>query len=315
MEGSAAALVQERPWTPLLRYLDRQLPASQALSLCLVVVLSYLLYGRLGGTTPVGYELVAAAATVVLLFLQIRLVEDLEIDYNGSEMIGEIGRRSRPPRRERSTQVLLPDGRLVPRASTLVAGTVATTAALCALNAPLGIAPLAAALTATAALVLAGRLLRIERLPRIFGTVPFFELVPALSLAYVYFAWRAAADASPAPVDVVVVVGLFSMNWEFWKFSRGIGKYDVERVYGLGLQTTCWASLAVVAVSMAFQLALWSRADLSVASLVSWVGVAAVSAAAMVATPGGLRRHGTRGARPPHWVGLAFPQAVLAGLI
>jgi hypothetical protein len=295
-------------------YLDRQFPPSQVVSVCVVVTLSYLLYGRMADTTPVGYEPFGAAAVVVVLFLQIRLVEDLEIDYSGGELIGEIGRRRRPPRADRSTRVVVADGRVVPTASTLVAATALTTVVACALSAPMGAAVVAAALATTAVLLLSGLLLRIRRLPRIFGTVLFFELVPALAIAYVYFAWRAASGDDLAVRDVVSVAGLFWTNWQFWKLSRGIGKYDVERVYGLAPRATCAALLGVVALALALQVALHSAADLSLAYLVYAIALSAVFAVAIARTVRELGRpEGLDG--QPRWVGLPFAHAVIAGIV
>src|SRR4051794_29243986 len=83
-----------RQWAVgLWRYIDRQLPPMQAVALSIVSLASYALFGRIGGTTPWNWEVAAAVVTVVVLFFQVRLIEDVDAHVVGGELIANLGRR------------------------------------------------------------------------------------------------------------------------------------------------------------------------------------------------------------------------------
>jgi hypothetical protein len=300
-------------WKGVRRYLDKQFAPAQIASTCILVVVSYFLYARIAGASSFGYEVVASAVTVVLIFLQMRLVEDVDIHWSGGELLGQLGRR-RPQTYRGHARIVLPDGRVVPRPPTLWAAIAATTGAIVVLNSPLGRPAVVAALSGTGLLILAYGVLRLRALPRIVGLVAGFEVVPALAFVYIYFAWHAHTHVALSPADVIPVVVTFWASWEFWKFSRGIGKYDRERAYGLSPKHTCMASLGFAGLTLAFEIALWSRADLSVLYLAFVVGLTALIAVGIGTTMRSLRRAGRVEGGVPRWAGLAFPAAVLAGL-
>jgi hypothetical protein len=300
-------------WLGVRRYLDKQFAPAHMASTCILVVVSYFLYARIAGISSFGYEVGASAVTVVLIFLQMRLAEDVDIHWSGGELLGQVGWH-RPQTYRGHARIVLPDGRVVPRPLTLWAATVATTGVIVALNLPLGRPGIVAALSGPGLLIIAYGALRLRVLPRIFGLVAGFELVPALAYLYVYFAWQAHTHVALSPAAVIPVVVTFWASWEFWKVSRGIGKYERERAYGLSPKHTCIASLGFVGLALPFQIALWSRADLSVLYLAFVVGLTAFTALGIGTTMRSLRRAGHVEGGVPHWAGLAFPAAVLAGL-
>src|SRR6266516_6349370 len=100
------------------RYVDRQLPLPQIGALFVVVATSFALYGRITGTTSWELQLVVVALTVALLFLHMRLAEDVDIHYCGGELIGNLGPR-RPLAGAHPGRVVLGNGRVVPRLSVL----------------------------------------------------------------------------------------------------------------------------------------------------------------------------------------------------
>jgi hypothetical protein len=120
----------------------------QAAALCVVTLCSYAILGRIGHTTPWSWEVVAAAITTVLLFFQVRLVEDIDIHACGGELIANLGRRRELPRHP-SGRVVLADGRLVPKPSTLLGALAFTMAIVVLLNAWIGRWALIAALVTT----------------------------------------------------------------------------------------------------------------------------------------------------------------------
>jgi hypothetical protein len=206
---------------------------------------------------------------------------------------------------------VLADGRVVPAPRALAAALAVSTAAIVLLNAPIDTAALLAALAGAALMLAAAGALRLRWLPRALALVPFFELAPAAILVYVYFAWGAAAHATLAPGEVLPVVGIVWTNWEFWKFSRGVGKSAVERIYGLRSTGTRAVLGALLALSLAFSLALYSAARLSPLYL-GYALALIVLAAASIA-----RFAAADPARPrqPWWAGLAFPNAITLGLL
>jgi hypothetical protein len=299
-----AASTLGRVW----RYVDRQLPPMQAAALCIVTLCSYAILGRIGHTTPWGWEIAAAAITTVLLFFQVRLVEDIDIHACGGELVANLGRRRELPRHP-SGRVVLADGRLVPKPSTLLGALAFTIAIVVLLNAWIGRWALIAALVPTATSLVCVSLLRIKELPRFMGAIPFFELVPAMTFSYTYFVWAAAAKAHLSFGSVAAVVALWWLNWQYWKFSRGIGVYDIERIYGLRLQATRIVLVVLLLAVFGVTIPLYSDAQLSAIFLGYVACITAVFVISIV-TLARWRRDG-----PPWWGGLALPNAIVLGVV
>lgn len=298
------------PLSGIRRYLARQLPLAQIGALCVIVVVSLALYGRMGGVTRWGLAVPATAATVVLLFVELRLTEDVEIHYSGGERIGQLGRRRLPPSQGHATpagRVISGDGRVLPAPRTLATAIAGLACTVTALNAPVGAAATLAALAAIAAMLLAVLLLRAALLPRLVGVLVFFELVPALILLYVYESWTDQAGAKLPAEAAIPVIGTFWLAWELWKFSRNVGTGDVERIYGLrdrGVRGML-AALMTLAALLAWRL--YRTADLSPLYLAYALALAAVTAVAVVSP--------RRGRARPWWAGQAVPNAIAAGLV
>ena len=295
-------------------YLAVQIPPADAASLAIVSIASYCLYGRMGESTPWGYEVAAAALGVILIFIQIRLAEDVEIWCIGREVFGKLGRWRDEDFPPHTGRVLAGDGRVIPPPRVCLAWLGVTTVLVCLVCLGTDATALAVALSATAALLFADGVLRLTRhVPRGIGLVTMFEVVPAISLLYVYFAWASASDATLGAAEVLPVIALVWTNWEYWKFARKVGEVEIERVYALRTLGVCRTVLAMLALSLATNVALFAVADLSVAYLAAAIALHAVTAVSVVAYMARFRRMGMD-AGQPWWAGLAFPLA-LTGLV
>ncbi len=294
------------------RYVDRQLPPVQAAALCVVTLCSYALLGRIGHTTPWGWEVAAAAITTVLLFFQVRLIEDIDIHACGGELVANLGHRRELPRHP-SGRVVLADGRLVPKPSTLLWAVAFTTAIVVLLNVWIGRWALVAALVPTTASLICASLLRIQGLPRFLGVIPFFEVVPAMTFSYTYFVWAATANAHLSFGSVAALVALWWLGWQYWKFSRGIGVYDIERIYGLRLQGAMQGARIVLVVLLlavfGVTILLYSDAHLSAIFL----GYVACVTAVFIVSIVTLARWSRDGV--PWWGGLALANAIVLGVV
>jgi hypothetical protein len=296
-------------------YLAAQLPPADAASLAIVVVASYCLYGRMGEDTPWGYPVAAATLTVVLIFIQIRLAEDVEIWCNGGEVFGKLGRWRGGEVGPHPGRVVAGDGRVLPPPRPLFAWLGVTTVFICLVNIGTDSRALAVALSAPAAMLAADGLLRLNRIvPRAIGIVTLFEIVPAISLLYVYLAWASASGSTLEASSVLPVIGVVWTNWAFWKFGRKVGEVEVERIYALDTLSVCRVTLGVLGLSLATNVALYAVADLSVAYLVFAGAAHAVTAVSVIAYTRRFRRLRME-AGSPWWAGLAFPLALTAGVL
>lgn len=314
--GAAASAVPMpqvgSPLARMWRYVDRQLPPMQAAALCIVTTCSYALLGRIGHTTPWGWEVPSAAVTTVLLFLQVRLIEDIDIHACGGELIANLGRRRELPRNA-SGRVVLADGRLVPKPSTLLGAIAFTTVIIVLLNAWISRGALIAALVPTTTSLVCASLLRIRQLPRFLGVIPFFEVVPAMTFSYLYFVWAATARSHLSFGAVATLMALWWLNWQYWKFSRGIGVYEIERIYGLQLEGRLRAIRAVLSVLVLGVLGITIRLYLDAKLSPIFLGYVACVAAVFVTSIVTLA--GWRQTNSPWWADLALSNAIVAGVI
>lgn len=270
-------------------YVMEQFPPAQAVALAFSCVVEYLAFGRAAGELSIEGSAVLAAVTVALLFLQLRLVDDIHTFYD-SGGTGDIG------------------GATV---RGLVAGMVVTTAVIVLLNLVDGsmlIASLAivAFLVATS-LVIQAKTLLPGWVRMVLGRIPLFELAPAMMLAYVYLGWRSGTGGTLEVADVAVVVGLFLASFNVWKLSRHMGERARERIYQLTWPVVRVLCLGLLVASAGLSVALYSRADLSAL----WLAYALVLCALFAAMS---RPRREPDSARPWWVGLPFPTAMTAGL-
>jgi hypothetical protein len=271
-------------------YLGEQFPPAQAVALGVACLVSYAAYGRLAGDISFNALAVVAAITVPVLFLQLRLLDDV-ITWYETHDVEDIAGASLPG---------------------LIVGLGGTTAVILVLNANhvwmFGLA------IGTTVLMLVSTFVTTQerRLPTLvalgLGRVPLFEAAPAVMLAYVYAAWHIATNRSLSFGEVVVVVSFFWSSFNFWKLSRHLGDRPLERIYRLTWPVVRLLCVVLLAISLALSIALYFYADLSLAFLVYCVMVIAVFAVFS-------RPRGRLDEVRPWWVALPFPTAMIAGLL
>jgi hypothetical protein len=271
-------------------YLGEQFPPAQAVALGVACLVSYAAYGRFAGDISFKALAVVAAITVPVLFLQLRLLDDV-ITWYETHDVEDIAGASLPG---------------------LIVGLGCTTAVILVLNANhVWMFGLAIG-TTMLMLISTGVTTQERRLPTLvalgLGRVPLFEVAPAVMLAYVYVTWHIATNRSLSFGEVVVVVGFFWSSFNFWKLSRHLGDRPLERIYRLTWPVVRLLCVVLLAISLALSIALYFYADLSLAFLVYCVMVIAVFAVFS-------RPRGRLDEVRPWWVALPFPTAMIAGLL
>lgn len=186
--------------------LGRMPLAAEAAPIAGAFVCSLLLYGRIAGVAlEPGWRALAGLASFFLLFVQLRLIDDLD-DLERDYPAGHALAARRAARRAR-----------------LVAGLAAAALLLVALNIGMKHARIAAA-AATALAFAAPFIFR-----RLFATkppllcLPAFEGAPFAIFTYAYFFWRDMTGRELSAIVVVCVAGSMWTGYEFWKFSRKLG--------------------------------------------------------------------------------------------
>ncbi|WP_239499149.1 MULTISPECIES: hypothetical protein [Paraburkholderia] len=188
--------------------LGRMPLAAEAVPIAGAFVCSLLLYGRIAGVAiEPGWRLLAGLASFFLLFVQLRLIDDLD-DLDDLE-------------RDYPTGHAL-SARRAARRSRLVASLAAGAILLVALNAGMGHARTAAA--AATALAFAAPFVFKRLLPtHPLLCLPVFEGAPFAIFMYGFFLWRDVAGRELSFYVVVCVAGSMWTGYEFWKFSRKVG--------------------------------------------------------------------------------------------
>ncbi|MCC8404565.1 hypothetical protein LJ655_22220 [Paraburkholderia sp. MMS20-SJTN17] len=253
---------------------------------------SLLLYGRIAGV-PVEpcWRVLAGLASFFLLFVQLRLIDDLDDldrDYPGGHALA----RRRAARRAR-----------------LVAGLAAAANLLVVLNTGMKHAlPAAAAATvlAFAAPFVFKRLFPARPLL----CLPAFEGAPFAIFMYGYFFWRDTAQRDLSFYVVVCVAGSLWTGYEFWKFSRKVGTTALQP-YHLPVRGIRAALNAFLILALGTNVALARLAGLSQTYSIY---AAALPLAWLVwlnaRWPGPASRPGR-----PRWAGTRFVVAVQLGLL
>jgi hypothetical protein len=267
----------------------------QAVPIAGAFLCSYLLYGRIAGdsATP-GWNLLGGIVTLLALFAQLRLVDDLD-DLERDHPAGQCSPARRSALRIR-----------------LIAGIVACMTLIVILNFTRWHALIAAAIAT--ALTFAGPFGLKRLFPRALalGSV-VFEGAPFLIFAYCYFFWRDAGGAALPFVAAASVAGLFWTGYEFWKFSRKVHTAAMQP-YFLSPRGIRASLNAYLVLALATNLALARFAGLSdaytayaAALPLAWLAWLNASWPTAASEPGGIRR--------PLWAGMTFVGALELGLL
>ena len=212
-----------------LSYLNRRFPLqSLGVALAVTFLSAYLIYGRASGHLVLGIGTILGAATFVLLFLQLRIVDDLD----------DVDSARGPDDSERQIRL---------RKLQLTSGLIATTCLIAALN--WGSSALAVALSATALMIINPFVLKngVKK----YITKPsdadqlttgslgmdlllaiFYEGVPVLMVLYIYYKWSALTQTSSPRILILSVTCTFWALYEIWKYSRFLTRPDWHP-YGL----------------------------------------------------------------------------------
>ncbi|WP_233808095.1 hypothetical protein [Paraburkholderia sp. HP33-1] len=266
--------------------------ACEAVPIAGAFVCSLLLYGRIAGVAlEPGWRVLAGLASFFLLFVQLRLIDDLD-DLDRDYPAGHALAARRAALRVR-----------------LLASLAAIVVLLVALNAGMKHAWTAAA--AATALAFAAPFV----FKRLFPTrpllcLPAFEGAPFAIFTYSYFFWRDMAERDLSVYVVVCVAGSMWTGYEFWKFSRKVGTTALQP-YHLTARGIRVALNALLILSLGINVALARLAGLSqtyliYAALLPLVWLVLLN----VSWPGPASRPGR-----PRWAGTRFVVAVELGLL
>jgi hypothetical protein len=266
--------------------------AAEAVPIAGAFVCSLLLYGRIAGVAAEpGWRWLGGVASFFLLFVQLRLIDDLD-DLD----------RDYPAGHPLSTR------RAVMR--TRIFATLAASAILLvALNAGMWRASTAAA--ATIALAVAAPFV----FKRLFPTRPVlcspaFEGAPFAIFAYGYFFWRDVGGNESSCFVMLCVAGSMWTGYEFWKFSRKAGTAALQP-YHLSARGIRVALNALLILALALNVSLSMLARLSHLYSIYAVALPLAWLVWLNATwPSPARKPGR-----PRWAGTRFVVALELGLL
>jgi hypothetical protein len=271
-------------------------PGTHGVAVLATFASAYALYWRATGAGG-GWAVLSGAATFVLLFLQMRLVDDLDDSASDAQgaSVAEVRRRRRA----------------------LLGALAAVIATICALNAAWP-AACALALAAVALTLLTPFVLRRCLIRRRFLLGVAYESAPGLVLMYAYVFWKDTSGQSLPVGAVAAATALLWGGYEFWKFSRKIGlpefqPYDLSWGGAVGVLRGLLVVVAAAAITLSAltrlspALPLYSLA--LCAAFVLWM-------AREPAPAGPARDAAGRPGRPlPRWRGLPFVAALEAGIV
>ncbi|MGF6919716.1 hypothetical protein [Paraburkholderia sp. 40] len=272
--------------------LGRMPLAAEAVPIAGALVCSLLLYGRIAGVAvEPGWHVLAGLASFFLLFVQLRLIDDLddlERDYPAGHAL--LGRREA-------------------RRTRLVASLAASAMLLVALNTGMGHARTTAA--AATALAFAAPFVFKRLLPtHPLLCLPVFEGAPFAIFMYGFFLWRDVAGRELSFYVVVCVAGSMWTGYEFWKFSRKVGTAAL-RPYHLSARAIRVALNALLILALGINVSLSRLASLSQTYSIYAATLPLVWLVWLNASwPGPANRPGR-----PRWAGTRFIVAVELGLL
>jgi hypothetical protein len=268
-------------------YFAQQYPPMQAASVGLTAAASYAMYGQAAGHFQFDSHGFAAAALVVLMFLQYRLTDDISTTYNG-----ELG-----------------GGASIPARPTVLIGGLVASLPLEFLLEPdrqaLFVALGALILMATGSTGLA--LGKRSAVVRFTARVIFVEAVPLVIFSYVYFAWHGSTGRTLSLAAIAAVIGGLIAGFQFWKWSRDLGDEPSERIYFISWPRVRAVLVLLTVMAAGFNTLLYSEANLSILYLIYELAVCTVFA--YVVAP-----RGQADETKPWWAGLGFPVLLQVGL-
>ncbi|HEY2605330.1 MAG TPA: hypothetical protein VGJ10_04865 [Paraburkholderia sp.] len=272
--------------------LGRMPLAAEAVPIAGAFICSLLLYGRIAGVAlEPGWHVLAGLASFFLLFVQLRLIDDLddlECDYPAGHSLSA----QRAALRAR-----------------LLASLAVVALLLVALNSAMEHALTAAA--AATALAFAAPF----AFKRLFPTrpllcLPAFEGAPFANFMYGYFLWRDMADRELSFYVVVCVAGSMWTGYEFWKFSRKVGTTALQP-YHLSARGVRVALNALLILAVGINVSLSRLAGMSPTYSIYAATLPLVWLVWLNASwPGPASRPGR-----PRWAGTRFIVAVEFGLL
>ncbi|MBB5447901.1 MULTISPECIES: hypothetical protein [unclassified Paraburkholderia] len=272
--------------------LGRMPLAAEAVPIAGAFVCSLFLYGRIAGVAiEPGWRVLAGLASFFLLFVQLRLIDDLD-DLERDYPTGHALLARREARRTR-----------------LVASIAASAILLVALNTGMGHARTAAA--AATALAFAAPFVFKRLLPtHPLLCLPAFEGAPFAIFTYGYFFWRDMAGRELSFYVVVCVAGSMWTGYEFWKFSRKVGTTALQP-YLLSARAIRVTLNALLILALGINVSLSRLASLSQTYSIYAATLPLVWLVWLNASwPGPASRPGR-----PRWAGTRFIVAVELGLL
>jgi hypothetical protein len=279
------------PLSALGRAFARVPLVSQMLPIVGAFVCSLLAYARIGGDgSALGWSICRGIACFVLLFAQLRFIDDLD-DLDRDHPDGECSAARRATLRRRLA---------------------ASLAACIGLIVVLDVGRPHALLLAAAATVLGfAAPFAFKRLfPRSLGIGFFvFEGVPFLIFAYAYGFWRDASGVDLHPAITMCVSGLFWTAYEFWKFSRKAHTTAMQP-YFLAPHDIRAALNGLLVLALVLDVSLAFGAGLSRA----YTLYAAALPLAWLVWLNASWHDGQRNGRAPLWGGMSFAIALELGL-
>lgn len=190
-------------------YLRERFPVSQAGAVVSAYACCYLLYGQIDGHQAVHWPTLIGAMTIVLLALVRRIVDDVD-DLREDLQAGHFSAVDGGRARLRGLGI----GALI---AITLAGALNATCSPALLGMSVGIGAwfaIATALRGTA-----------ENHSRALEYV-IVETCPAVLLIYSYAVWVEATHSSLPGMAVIAIVGLFWTTFQFWSFTRKIGRAE-----------------------------------------------------------------------------------------
>jgi hypothetical protein len=241
-----AALPRATTWLrSFAAYFDERFPLpSNGTAIVVTFLAVYLLCGSADGGAPLSWKALGGLVTFFLLFLQLRLVDDIDDAERDA--------------RERG----LDDEAAGRRKRALICGLAGSALGIALLN--WGEVALVPAIAATATSVLTPFVVRrwatrggsdesASLAARLLVGV-FYEGTHLVIMLYVCFAWASVTGGTLPATTILAIAGTFWTAFEFWKYSRYVVKPD-WRPYGLSWPQARLALTAVLALSLAAQVA------------------------------------------------------------
>lgn len=190
-------------------YIREQFPPFQAAALFVAGMTVFLIFAAIADRGPRISAAIVCAITVALMFLQVRMLDDLDTYY----IVGP----------EADIANATPRG--------LIWGEIVVGILSLVINRGSALAAASVVVGIMVAAELVMRRWRPGFIAIAFGRIPLFDIAPFAAFAYVYFQWRMSTHVALPVGQVAVVVTMYGLLWEIWKFSRNIAKHDFEGIY------------------------------------------------------------------------------------